>query len=334
MKFQDYYEVLGVARDADEDALKKAYRKLALKWHPDRHQGDDRGPAEARFKQISEAYEVLSDPDKRRKYDRLGENWEHGQEFEPAPGQRTMTPEEFEAAFGQTGGFSDFFQEIFGRQFRQDFAGGARRHGRYQYRGADVHASLQLPLSAAIAGGQQTFDIPARTSCPRCGGTGFVAPHVCPTCVGVGQIDKRKTVKLTIPKQVRHGMSLRLKGLGEPGEGGGEAGDLHLLLELVDDGQYRLTADGLELRVSVTPWDAYIGTSVHVRTARGTVAVTIPPGTRNGHRLRLRGQGLADDTGGAGDCFVRVEMDLPEGLSPRQQALLRELAEASAAGAS
>ncbi len=334
MKFQDYYEVLGVARDADEDALKKAYRKLALKWHPDRHQGDDRGPAEARFKQISEAYEVLLDPEKRKKYDRFGEHWEHGQEFEPGPGQRTMTPEEFETSFGQSAGFSDFFQEIFGGQFRQDFPGRQGRHARYQYRGADAHAELRLPLSEAIAGGKRNFEIPSRVSCPTCGGTGFVTTHVCPTCAGVGQVQKRQTVSLTIPGDLWDGMQLRLKGLGEPGESGGENGDLHLLLKLEADDTYRLVDDGLEVRLVVTPWEAHAGTRYTARTARGTVSVAIPPGSRSGLRLRLRNQGLADGKGSHGDCFVRLEMDLPTNLSPRQQELLRELAGTAAGGPS
>lgn len=343
MKFQDYYELLGVARDASLDAIKKAYRKLALKWHPDRHsEGGDakRAEAEEQFKRISEAYEVLSDPEKRAKYDRFGQNWQQGQEFEPGPGQRTMSREEFEAAFGGQGGFSDFFQEMFGGQFRQDFGGGpggargagargARRHARYRYRGADVRAELALPLSDAIAGGKRSFEVPARVSCPSCGGTGFLGEHVCPSCAGVGEVRQRRTVELKIPAAIRDGMQLRLKGLGEPGESGGEAGDLYLNLRLTDDARYRLVDGELEARVTIAPWDALHGAKVDVRTARGTASVSIPPDTRSGKRLRLRGQGFADGKGGHGDLFVRVELDLPATLSARQRELLRELAEAS-----
>ena len=327
MKFQDYYEVLGVERDASNDSIKKAYRKLALKWHPDRHQGDERERAETKFKEISEAYEVLSDPEKRGKYDRFGEDWEHGKEFEPGPGQRTMTPEEFEATFGSSAGFSDFFQEIFGGQFRQDFRGGPTRHARYHYRGADVRAELRLSISDAISGGKRSFEVPARVSCPSCGGTGFVGQHVCPSCVGVGQVQKRRTIELKIPESVRNGMKLRLGGLGEPGEDGGESGDLHLVLRLEDDGAYRLVGNDLEARVSITPWEAQSGAKVDVRTARGVVALTIPPESRSGNRLRLRGQGFADGKDGHGDCFVRIDMDLPKRLSERQKELLRELGE-------
>jgi len=329
VKFQDYYEVLGVERQADADAIKKAYRKLALKWHPDRHPGDEREEAEAEFKRVSEAYEVLSDPDKRARYDRFGENWEHGQEFEPGPGQRTMSREEFEAAFGGGGGFSDFFQSIFGDQVRDDFRAGPRPHARYRYRGADVRAELTLSLSDALAGGKRGFEVPARSSCPSCGGTGFLSEHVCPTCAGVGQVQRLRSVELKIPAEVRDGMKLRLKGLGEPGVEEGESGDLHLELRLVDDETYRIVDGDLEARVVLTPWEAEAGAKVDVRTARGVATVTVPAASRNGKRLRLRGQGLADGRGGHGDCIVRLEIDLPAELSDRQRALLLELAEDS-----
>lgn len=329
MKFQDYYEVLGVPRDASAEALKKAYRKLALEWHPDRHPGAERGKAEARFKQVNEAYEVLSDPQKRAKYDRFGQHWEHGQEFEPPPGARAgrRAAGDFEANFGGGEGFSDFFRSMFGEQYAHDFAGAPRSHARYRYRGADVRAELHLPLSVALAGGRHTFELPAEASCPTCGGTGFVEPHVCPTCTGLGRVRRHKSVELAIPTAVRDGLKLRLKGLGEPGESGGETGDLHLVLRLEDDAHYRLVDGELEARLVVTPWGAHNGTRLDVRTARGTVTVSVPPGSRSGTRMRLRGQGFADGKGGHGDAYVRIELDLPAELSERQAQLLRELGE-------
>jgi curved DNA-binding protein len=326
MKFQDYYERLGVARDADEETIKKAYRKLAMKWHPDRHKEAERANAEAEFKRIAEAYEVLSDAENRKKYDRFGEKWKQGEDFAPPPGEKTMTPEEFQSAFGGGGGFSDFFQEMFGGKFREDVDAGPRRHARYGYRGADVRAELHLTVADALAGGKRTFEFPVRASCPRCGGVGHVERHVCPECAGVGQFQKRKTIDLKIPDDVRDGMTLRLKGLGEPGDGVAASGDLHLVLALDDDATYRRTGSDLEARATVTPWDAFLGTKVDVRTARGTATVKIPPGTRSRARLRLRGHGLADDAGGRGDFYVVVEMDLPATLDDRQQKLLRELA--------
>jgi len=334
VKYQDYYEILGVPRDASEDAIKKAYRMLALKWHPDSHPEEARESAEANFKRISEAYEVLSDAEKRKKYDRFGRNWEQGQDFDPGPGSRTMTHEEFEAAFGGGSGFSDFFQELFGGEFRGNFKDRPGQHARYEYRGADVRAELHLPITDALSGGKRSFDIPARTSCPSCGGTGFLAQHVCPSCAGVGQIQKHKTVELQIPSTIRDGIKLRLKGLGEPGHGGSESGDLHLVLRLDPDETYRLVGDDLEVRVPITPWEAHAGTRVDVRTAHGTVTLTVPANSRSGRRLRLRGQGFADSRGGETDCIARLELDLPEQLTGRQEELLSELAKEahSAAG--
>lgn len=323
MKFQDYYEVLGVPRGASGDEIKKVYRKLALKWHPDRHQGDEKSGAEEHFKRISEAYEVLSDAEKRAKYDRFGENWEHGQEFEPSPGQRTMTREEFEAAFGGSGGFSDFFQEMFGGDVRRDFGGGPRSHPRYAHRGADVRAELSLPIGDAIRGGTRSFEVPTRTSCPSCGGTGSLDRHVCPTCAGIGEVRERRTVELRIPENVRDGLKLRLAGLGEPGSGG-DRGDLLLVLRLADDEVYRRDGANLDARVPLAPWEAIRGARVDVRTGRGVVTVTVPPDTSAGERLRLRGQGLDDGRGGYGDCHVVIVLDLPGELTERQKELLVE----------
>jgi DnaJ-class molecular chaperone len=184
----------------------------------------------------------------------------------------------------------------------------------------------------ALAGGKRSFEVPAQVSCPTCGGAGFVEQHVCPTCAGVGQVHKRELVELKIPEAVRDGMTLRLKGLGEPGEGGGERGDLHLVLQLEDDESYRLVDGELEARVVVAPWEAHAGTRVDVRTARGSVSLRIPERSRTGQRLRLRGQGFPDGRGGHGDCIARIEMDLPPALSARQEELLRELGRAAGAG--
>jgi len=331
MKFQDYYEVLGVARDADQDAIQKAYRKLAMKWHPDRHAEAERETAEREFKRVSEAYEVLSDPQKRSRYDQFGENWEQGQEFRPPPGARTTSAEDFEQAFGGAGGFSDFFRSMFGDQFRADFGGGGARHARYRHRGADLRAELRLPIGRAIAGGKSSFVVPARASCPSCGGVGFVGQHVCPSCAGVGHVAEQKTVDLTIPDDVRDGLVLRMRGLGEPGEQGGEGGDLLLTIRIDADEAYRLRPNGLEADVAVAPWEAIAGTKVEIRTAAGTAVATIPAGIRPGTVLRLRGQGLAKARGGRGDLFVVVRIGLPEPLEERQRELLLEAGRAGTA---
>jgi curved DNA-binding protein len=333
VKFQDYYEVLGVARDASAADIKKAYRKLALQWHPDRHKDNAKTDAEARFKQITEAHEVLSDPEKRARFDQFGKDWQHGQEFTPPAGEPTMSREEFERAFG--GSFSDFFAQMFGRQYQDDLRGRGQHHARYRYRGADVRAELELSVTDAIRSGKSSFEIPATSSCQRCGGVGFLGEHACPVCGGVGSVRERKRVDLKIPEDVRDGQVLRLRGLGQPGVQGGEPGDLHLTLRLRSDATYRLegenrfgegaAGDGaidVVADVPVTPWEALAGTSVAVQTMRGEVTAKIPAGTRAGTRMRLRGQGLADGRGGHGDFYMVVRYALPETLTERQRELL------------
>jgi curved DNA-binding protein len=331
MEFQDYYEVLGVPRDADADAIKKAYRKLAMKFHPDRNLGPAQKEAEASFKRVNEAYEVLSDPEKRKRYDRFGKHWKQGEEFtQPAGEGRPMTQEEFADVFGGEGGFSEFFTRIFGDQMRERF-GRRAQHPRYRHRGADVRAELRLSVSDAIRGGKSVFEIPTTRPCPRCGGVGFVEEHVCPTCGGVGSVHGRKHVELTLPRVIRDGMTLRLRGLGEPGDDGGESGDLHLTLRLESDSAYRIVGNDIEADVPVAPWEALKGTKVDVATLDGTLRVTIPPGARAGTKLRIPGKALDDGRGGRGDLYVVVRLALPEELSRRQRELIEELGRAGPA---
>ena len=336
MKFQDYYEVLGIARGASADDIKKAYRKLALKWHPDRYEGDDKEKAEETFCRVNEANEVLSDPDKRARYDKFGEHWKHGQEFQPPPGgagAHRMTPEEFEAAFGRSG-FSDFFESMFGDQFRAGFHGRPGGHARFHHRGADVRADLVLPVSVAFVGGKNRFEVPTMSTCETCGGVGFVDEHVCPTCVGVGRQHERKVIDLEIPQSVRNRMTMRLKGLGHPGQGDADKGDLYLTIRLVSDETYTVRGDDLEADISVAPWEAVGGASVAVRTADGVVSVRIPPDTRAGAKLRLRGKGLVRANGARGDFYAIVRLVLPAELSTEQRELLRKLGENPDAGVS
>jgi len=328
VQFHDYYAELGVPRDAGADAVKKAYRKLALEWHPDRHpEGPKRDEAEARFKRVSEAYEVLSDPEKRAKYDRFGKNWKEGQEFTPPPGGggRRMSREEFEQAFGGSFGFSDFFAQFFGEEFARSRPRAGRRHARYRHRGADVQAELVLDVGDAIRGGKRAFEVPARMPCPTCGGVGFLDEHVCPACAGVGAVRTNKRVELRIPPEARDGLVLRLAGLGEPADGGAEAGDLLLTLRLRSDARYRIDGDDLETDVELLPWEALEPARVDLPTAAGEVTLTVPASTRAGRRLRVRGHGLARKGGGRGDLHAVVRYVLPEKLTERQRELLREL---------
>jgi curved DNA-binding protein len=335
VEFQDYYAVLGVERGASADEVKKAYRKLALQWHPDRHPEGKREEAEECFKRIAEAYEVISDPEKRARYDRLGKNWRQGDEFR-APeeaGATRMSPEEFERMFGR-GGFSEFFESTFGEDLRRQQTDWSSRHGRFRHRGADVRAELALGLGQALAGGRSRFDVPATKACDRCGGVGFLGDHVCPRCVGVGRVHDRRTIDLTIPPNVRDGMTMRLAGLGEAGEpaSGSEAasepGDLYITIHLVSDDIYRIDGGDVEADLPVAPWEALFGARLGVRTPNGAVTLTVAPGSKAGKRLRLRGKGLDDGRGGRGDFYAVLRLALPE-LDARQTELLREIAAAA-----
>lgn len=334
VEFQDYYEVLGVTRTAGADDIKKAYRRLALQWHPDRHPAEKRDHAEAKFKRISEAYEVLSDPEKRKRYDELGASWQQGQDFRPPPSGQRMSREEFERQFGG-GGFSEFFETIFGDQLGEQFgrhARGGGTHRRFRVRGADVQAEMTLGLSEALAGGKRRFELHGRRACDTCGGIGFVGgEHVCPACVGVGSRPAVRTIELTIPERAYDGMVVRLKGLGEPGADGAAAGDLLVTLRIVSDSVFRIVSDGVEADVPVAPWEAVFGADVQVRTPDGSVTLKIPRNTKSGARLRLRGKGPIDATGEAGDFYAVVRIALPAELTTHQLELLRELGAAGTA---
>ncbi len=330
VEFQDYYQVLGVARDASEEDLRKAYRKLALQWHPDRHPEAERPAAEERFKRIGEAYAVLSDPEKRAKYDRFGKDWEHGQEFTPPPKGRPMSAEDFRSAFGGQGGFSDFFAHVFGEDLERDMGAGGRRHARFERRGADVRAELELPIGDALAGGRRSFQVPTTTPCMHCGGVGFRGQVVCPVCLGVGKVRGERTVDLRLPDEPRDGLVLRLGGLGQPGGEGGENGDLLLTLRLADDRRWRRRGADLETDLEVTPRDAWFGTSVELATGRGKAVVRVPARTPAGRVLRLGGQGLDDGRGGRGDVLAVVRLVLPARLTPEQETWLAKLRDAGA----
>ncbi len=323
MKFQDYYEVLGVPRGAGPDEIKKAYRKLAMEWHPDRHQGASRAEAEKKFRLINEAKEVLTDPEKRAKYDKFGEHWQHGQDFTPPAGgqRRSVSPEEFEAMFGgRGGGFSDFFTSFFGEDMLRGYGGQTTR--RRPRKGQDVQAELALSISDAIVGGKREFGLTTEALCQTCGGQGFIDDHVCPACVGVGRTRGTKTIELAIPPELRDGMKLRLRGLGEAG--GGEPGDLILTLRLSGDSTWRRQEDDLFADVPVAPWEALDGAKVDLRTLDGTVTLTVPPGTASGARLRLRGLGLKGDIG-RGDLFAVIRYALPDNLTDQQKEAIRHM---------
>jgi DnaJ-class molecular chaperone len=331
VKFQDYYTTLGVARTASADEIKRAYRKLAKEWHPDRHPPHKRAEVETKFKAISEANEVLSDPEKRKRYDALGEHWRQGQDFQHPGGGgfRSVDPEEFARMFGGGragggGGFSDFFAQMFGDMFAGARGDGAQRgRRRAAARGQDAEAEIELTVGEALLGGKRSFGLQIGVPCEACGGEGHIGARTCPACAGLGRTQRHKTVELAIPKEVRDGQVLRLRGLGESGDG--SPGDLLLTLRLVADDVYRLRQDDVEADVVVAPWELLDGTKVDVKVPGGTATARIPAGTKPGQRLRLRGQGLVKTDGARGDLLLVVRIGLPDELTERQKELLRDL---------
>jgi DnaJ-class molecular chaperone len=222
VKFQDYYDVLGVPRTATADEIRKEYRKLARKHHPDVNPGNK--SAEEKFKDINEAYEVLSDSEKRKKYHQLGPNWKAGADFTPPPsgGNGRVNFDDFGEVFGREGGFSDFFESMFGGRR------GARSGSGFRMRGQDIEAEIALTLEQAHRGLTRTISLPVNEACPECGGTGAKDGKTCPKCHGSGTVSRQKSLDVTIPAGVRDGSIIRLAGQGEPGRDGAPAGDLFL----------------------------------------------------------------------------------------------------------
>jgi DnaJ-class molecular chaperone len=330
---RDYYEVLGVSRGATEEQVKAAYRKLARKFHPDLNPGDR--AAEERFKELQEAYDVLSDAEKRKLYDRYGENWRFVQQGggAPPPGREGSRADgEAQAAgfdfggfdFGGfrtgsrgAGGMDDIFEELFGR------AGRAASRGR---RGQDVEAELELSLEEAHRGGRSTLQMQAAEGCPTCQGAGVINDsQVCQTCGGAGQVFRPKTVEVNIPVGVRDGSTIRLGGQGGAGGGGAQPGDLYLRIRLRPHDVFGVRGDDLEVEMPLAPWEAVLGSKVEVPTIDGQVEMSVPAGAQNGQRLRLRGQGLNRRRGGRGDLYVRLKVAVPRHVNEEERRLYEEL---------
>lgn len=332
-KFQDYYETLGVARTAKADEIKKAYRKLSRQHHPDLNPGNSE--AEGKFKAVQEAYDVLSDDKKRQRYDQLGEHWKAGAEFQPPPDwghgggpQRDVSPEDWQAAFGGGGGeqFSDFFQSLFGGGTRR-----GQRQANVRRRGHDVEAELPLSLLEAHQGGARMISLQGWERCSKCDGTGVVGQKPCETCFSRGQRAVTNSLQVTIPVGMRDGSVLRLNGQGEPGFGGGPAGDLLVQIRLQPDARFAIEGtDDVVTELPVAPWEAVLGGKVPLTTLDGSVEMTIPVGSQTGQRLRLRGQGLTRRDGTRGDMYARLKVVVPKHVSDTERELFQKLAATSA----
>jgi curved DNA-binding protein len=320
VQFRDYYELLGVPKTATEDQIKTAYRKLARKHHPDVNPGDK--SAEEKFKEINEAYAVLSDREKRGRYDALGPNWKAGEEFRPPPGWGDAGADPGDV-FGRgrtAGGFSDFFESLFGGR-------GARAGAGFAFRGQDTEAEITLTLEEAHRGVKRNITLQVMEACSDCHGTGYKGTDVCPTCRGAGFLSRAKSLEVTIPAGVRNGSIVRLAGQGEPGANGAAAGDLLLYVHIQPHRLFHVVGENdLQIEMPVTSWEAALGASIPAPTLDGSVQMKIPAGAQGGQRLRLRGRGLNRRGGERGDQYVKLKIVNPPELSPKEKELFEQLA--------
>ena len=298
--FQDYYEILGVPRTATEDEIKKAYRKLARKHHPDVNPNDK--SAEEKFKKINEAYEVLSDAEKRKKYDRFGENWKNGQQFTPPPEWGPQPPGGgFTYTTGEEGDFSEFFQQFFGPGMGFGASTQRRRTG-FSTRGSDIEAELPVTIEEAFHGGTKQFTIRK--------GDGTT-----------------KTYRVKIPEHSYAGRQIKLSGEGTPGTS--TAGDLILTLAYQNHPYYDIHNFDLYREIDIAPWEAVLGAKVPMETLDGNVRLTIPPGAQNGLKLRLKNRGLYRSDASRGDLYATLDIAIPESISPNERELWEKLRDAS-----
>jgi curved DNA-binding protein len=318
VEFKDYYKILGVPRGASDDDIKKSFRKLARQYHPD--VAKDKKVAEEKFKEINEAYEVLGDAAKRKKYDELGSGWQQGQQFRPPPGwEQAFRGARGGRARGRNGGvefefggtgFSDFFESLFGGRgggfgrgdFGRDYV---HEPESYAERGEDIEADLMVTLHEAATGGVRAITLRHPDG-------------------------RAETHKVRVPAGVQEGQRLRLTGRGHAGQGGGAAGDLYLRVRYAKHPDFTVRGSDLEYELALAPWEAVLGAEVPVPTLTGNVSIKVPAGAQNGQRLRLRGRGLPRHGGTAGDLYVVLSVRVPEKISDDERALWEKLARGSA----
>jgi molecular chaperone DnaJ len=351
MAKRDFYEILGVPKNASDEDIKKSYRKLAMKFHPDRNQGEATKAAEEKFKEAKEAYEMLSDPQKRTAYDQYG--------------HAGVDPNMRQGGVGDgfSGGFAEAFGDIFGDMFNQGRARGAG--GRQVYRGSDLSYAMDVTLEEAAKGKDAQIRIPSwdscetcrgsgakpgtqvkscatcngagvvqmrqgffsvQQTCPHCQGSGKVIPEPCTTCMGQGRIKRQKTLEVKIPAGIDDGMRIRSAGNGEPGTNGGPAGDLYIEIRMRKHEIFERDGDDLHCNVPISMVTAALGGEIEVPTLTGKAAIDIPEGTQSGKQFRLRGMGIKGVRSSyPGDLYCHITVETPVKLSEHQRKLLREL---------
>jgi molecular chaperone DnaJ len=358
---KDYYSALGVAENASQDEIKKAFRRLAKQYHPDRNKGDKN--AENKFKEISEAHDVLSDPQKRQQYDAMRKYGGYDPRYAQAGGG--FDPSQFQQGFrfedlGGFGSFADIFSSIFGDEDIFSRAGGRRRATRghdieipleitfeESVSGASKTIGLTIPESCNICGGSGSEPGTGQTVCPQCGGRGtvsyaqgqFAVSRPCPRCLGkgvlpgkpchncggAGKIKTRKKIKIKIPAGVENGGHIRLRGMGSPGNNGGPNGDLIITVSVKKHQQFERKGNDIYTKATISFPEAALGCKTKIKTLTKEVNITIPPGTAHGTLLRLKGLGLSVN-GAQGDQYVEINIDVPKNLTEKQKELLEELA--------
>jgi len=305
VEFEDYYEVMGVKRDATQDEIKRAYRKLARKYHPDVSKEAD---AEEKFKRLGEAYEVLKDPEKRAAYDQLGKNWKAGQDFNPPPDWDAgfeFSGGGFTGAGGDAQAYSDFFESLFGQR-AGGFSGAQGGQRGFHMRGEDHHAKVLIDLEDAYHGATRNITLQV----PEVDASGHV--HT-----------KKRTLKVRIPKGVKQGQQIRLAGQGAPGMGQGGSGDLYLEIEFKPHPFYRVEGRDVYMELPVAPWEAALGAKVKVPTPAGVLDLKIPAGSTNGRKMRLKGKGIPAKQ--AGDFYVQLKIVLPPADSEKAKAFYEKM---------
>jgi len=339
MKYKDYYEILGVSRDATEAQIKSAYRKAARKYHPDVNKDPS---AVEKFKDINEAYEVLSDKEKRSRYDSLGANWQDGSNFTPPPGFENFNfgGNGYSQSFSDLGGFSDFFGTIFGdlmgggksgrrTSFNFNDFGGFANAGRTSSSSRsknsanteDLDITREVTFSAKdlMKNEPKTIKINNMQKCTACSGnSGY-----CSTCGGTGFVNKTKSINVKIPKGIKDGQKIRLAGEGNT-NAYGQKGNLYLTVKLKDD-EYEISDSDLTKPISITPAEAVIGTKKEIETLHGKISIKIPPMTKTGTKMRLKDLGLPKKSSGYGNLNLKIQIDIPQNLTSQQKKLYEEL---------